>query len=107
MSALNIEHLKLILHRRFAVKVIAGFDIISHSPQIKREFLAPRIQEGPRFLLPLLFHEGFTSVGSSLPRLPVRTDHQEEQSESLPPACCGSFPPSLVFNGSTSERRKI
>lgn len=51
MSALNIEHLKLILHRRFAVKVIAGFDIISHSLQIKREFLTPRIQEGPRFLL--------------------------------------------------------
>lgn len=66
MSALNIEHLELILHLRFAVKVIAGFDIISHSLQIKREFSSPQIQEGSS---PRPFHLRWR--GSSLPSLPV------------------------------------
>lgn len=41
MSALNIEHLKLILHHRFAVKVIAGFDIISETLFRLKEHFSP------------------------------------------------------------------
>lgn len=92
MSALNIEHLELILHLRSAVKVIAGFDIISQTLQIKRELLSPQIPEG--FHLPLLFQDGFNPVGVAdfYHDVLSRRDHQEEQAQWVPPALPGALP---------------
>lgn len=97
MSALNIEHLELILHLRFAVKVIAGFDIISQTLfRLNRNFYPRRSTRGG-----FTFRSFSTKVTVPPPLawliFTVTTSGsikaKEEQAESVAPACCGSFLP--------------